>query len=1195
MQFLLLGPVEVRDEGRSLPLPRRQQRALLAALLVRAGEVVSTDRLVDELWGEHPPASAVGSLQNAISQLRKTLGPELVRTQPPGYVLAVDPDAVDARRFERLLSESAGQEPATRAATLREALALWRGPALADLANEPWAETEAARLEELRLTALEERIEAELELGRHAALVAQLEALVAEHSLRERLWRQLALALYRSGRQAEALEACRSATSALDELGLEPSAALRQLERDILQQSTALTAPALEAEDQVAPEAGGERRVVSVLAASMPEHEDPDALRAALERVLEAANAAVGRHGGELERFGPEGLVAVFGAESSREDDALRAVRAGLELHQTAGVDVGVATGEAVVAEEPRVAGAAVARAAGLARSGSGVLLDPRTYELVRETVTAEPAGPLARVLAVATARPEGGLDAPLVGREPELARLRASFDTAREETRCVTALVTGEPGIGKTRLARELVRSLDATTLIGRCVAYGEGATFLPVVEALHGVDVRLAEDDLVERRIEGLAGAQEPGTLGESYWAIRRLLEALARARPVLLLLDDIHWAEPALLDLVEYLRDRVTDAPLLVVSLARPELLDERPGWSLDALRLEPLDEDETRELVANTAAGLEEETRERIVVLAEGNPLYAQQLAAFAAESGKALEPGAMPASIDAVLAGRLGRLEAGERATLQRAAVVGREFSRGAVAALAPPDLAVDAHLLALTRRGFVRPLPDPLPGDDAYRFHHVLVRDAAYATLTKEQRADLHERVADWLDRDGPGDDAIVGYHLEHAVLLRRDTGLRADDLARSAGERLGAAGILAWARSDGRAALGLLERARALTPPGGRRAEFDYERAIVLRSAARGDEAVLALNEAHDAARAVNDERMVVRSRLELAAMEMMNGTISPEQLLAEADDAITTLRREGDDRGLGRASLTVGIAQNLRCENRLAQEASSLALEHYRLAGFATSAAMSTYVLALFYGPTPVPDGIGECEALLQAAADRGSEANILSALGAFQGLAGRLDDARLAAERVRTMYDDLGMTLADPTGLAQLQLVVESANGCTEEAAQIARASLHELLLLGEHPWAATRAAHLAALELDLGNHDAAVAAIAVAQQHALPHDKVMELLNPAVEARILARQGDHAKAQRLARAAVAAGQETDAVLDRAQTLMALAEVLVAADEVDDAATAVREAERLLQAKGCTAGLDQLHSRFAELSAS
>ncbi len=242
MEIWLLGPLEVRDGERTVALPRRQQRVLLAALALQAGEVVSTDRLVADLWGDRAPASATGSLQNTVSALRKTLGRDLVLTQAPGYRLALDRESVDAHRFERLLAAARGAEAAERAPILSEALALWRGPALADLDDEQFARLEAGRLDELRISALEERIDADLAAGRHSALVGELETMVATHPLRERLRGQLMLTLYRCGRQAEALEVYRAARLALaDELGLDPSPELQELERRILRQDSSLS------------------------------------------------------------------------------------------------------------------------------------------------------------------------------------------------------------------------------------------------------------------------------------------------------------------------------------------------------------------------------------------------------------------------------------------------------------------------------------------------------------------------------------------------------------------------------------------------------------------------------------------------------------------------------------------------------------------------------------------------------------------------------------------------------------------------------------------------------------------------------------------------------------------------------------------------------------------------------------------
>jgi DNA-binding SARP family transcriptional activator len=1186
VEFRLLGPLEVRDgAGSVIALRRRQQRALLGALLIRAGEVVSVDRLVDDLWGENPPASAVGSLQNTVSQLRKLLEPlgkDILRRQAPGYVLDVPAEAIDARRFERLVAAAAGLEPAQRAASLREALALWRGPALDDLTDEPWAEVEASRLEELRLEALEERIQADLELGRHATLVAELEAVTVDHPLHERLHGQLALALYRSGRQADALEVFRWIRTALDNLGIQPSAELRQLERDILNQSPAVAPPVIEV-DEAPEEEAGERRLVSVLAADIPAEDDPEALSALLRRVLEAARDGVARHGGELERFGPEGLVAIFGADASREDDALRAVRAGVELHELTGVAVGVATGEAVIGGEPRVAGSAVARAAGLARTGTGVLVGPRTLALVRDAATLEEAGGLARVLAVNPERPDDRAETPFVGRSAELTRLGEALD----DRGAVLEIVVGEAGIGKTRLARELTAGFDGSVLEGRCAAYGEGATFVPLVDALRGVDVEAAlaggEDaELVSKRIAALAGAaHEPGSLGETYWAVRRLLESLAAARPVLLVLEDVHWAEPALLDLVEYLDARLTGTPVELLCLARPELLDARPAWVARTIALEPLAEDATRELVGATAE-LEDEARERIVELAEGNPLYAQQLATFAAESGKALEPGAMPATIDAVLAGRLGRLEAGERATLQRAAVVGREFSRGAVAALAPPDLAVDAHLLALARRGFVRPLPDPLPGDDAYRFHHVLLRDAAYATLTKDQRADLHQKVATWLDRDGPGDDALVGYHLEQAVDCLAELGRPASELAGLAGERLGAAGIKAWTRADGSAASRLLRRGARLVRNDSRRAEFLYELGIVEISEGRRREGLDALDGALEAALSARDERLEYRIRLEAVARR---AEASPDAQMHLALSTIAALEAFGDHRGLARAWLTVAGVHSWRCEMDAMGDAARRAAGHYAEAGFSNGSALNAVGDALYFGTTPTNEGIRICGELRDQASDRGGEANVISALGALHALQGEFGQARDLIEHARRTSEELGDAFAILTVVAPRLIDLDWLAGDLDAAASLARATIDLLVQAGREPHAATRAVQLADIELDRGDEKEAAKWLLFAKGNAVEHDALMTFLNRAVEARLLARRGQHGRAQRLANDAVMLGARTDAVLDRARTLVALIEVALAAGRVDEADAAATEGEHLLGAKGASAGLTRL----------
>ena len=343
VEIRLLGPLEVRDGARTVALPRRQQRALLAALALRAGEVVSTDRLVADLWGERAPASATGSLQNTVSALRKALGRDVVLTQAPGYRLALEPENVDAHRFERLLADARGAEEAARATLLSEALALWRGPALADLDEEEFARLAAARLDELRVAALEERIDTELALGRHAALVGELEALVAAHPLRERLRGQLmldALPLRAPGGGARGLP--RRAARARRRARARP---LARAAGARAASAAAGSFPGGAGGSLAAPVAErAERRLVTVLAAIPPADDDPEPHRHLLDETLAAVRDALARNGGSLERFGPEGLVAVFGADAPSDNDAHRALATAEEL----GLPAGIATGEVV-------------------------------------------------------------------------------------------------------------------------------------------------------------------------------------------------------------------------------------------------------------------------------------------------------------------------------------------------------------------------------------------------------------------------------------------------------------------------------------------------------------------------------------------------------------------------------------------------------------------------------------------------------------------------------------------------------------------------------------------------------------------------------------------------------------------------------------------------------------------------------
>ncbi|HEV8100071.1 MAG TPA: BTAD domain-containing putative transcriptional regulator, partial [Gaiellaceae bacterium] len=388
MDFRILGPLEVREAQREVRLRGGKQRALLALLLVNANRTLAIDRIVDELWGEAVPDSAQKMVQIYVSKLRKVLAAGMLHTRPPGYSLQLEPDDVDLHRFERLAAEArAGLDagrPERAAADYRAALELWRGPALAEFTSEPFAQAEGARLEELRISALEGRLEADLLLGRHGDLVGELDALVARHPLREGLRRQQMLALYRSGRQAEALAAYQEARRVLaDELGIEPSPALRELERLILRQDAGLDvamppppangtpaqAPAVPAPVHVPEEM---LKLVTVLFADVvgstarAEALHPEELRDLMREYFAAMAPEIESEGGTIEKFVGDAIMAVFGVPTVHEDDAVRAVRAawrmlhrlqswneGREPGQTLEIRIGVSTGEALASGAP--------------------------------------------------------------------------------------------------------------------------------------------------------------------------------------------------------------------------------------------------------------------------------------------------------------------------------------------------------------------------------------------------------------------------------------------------------------------------------------------------------------------------------------------------------------------------------------------------------------------------------------------------------------------------------------------------------------------------------------------------------------------------------------------------------------------------------------------------------------------------
>jgi DNA-binding SARP family transcriptional activator len=924
LEYRVLGPLDVVEHGRPLALGGAKQRALLGALLLDANRVVSGDRLIDALWAETPPAQARKALQVYVSQLRKTLGQDAVETKAPGYLLHVEPGQLDLHRFQSLLAEARRAEPELASRLLGEALSLWRGPPFADIAFEPFAQAEVAHLEELRLDALEARIEADLALGRHSELVGELEALVVEHPLRERTRAQLMLALYRSGRQAEALEVYQAARHALvEELGIEPGRALRELEKAILQQEPALDlatdgvekatdrvekaepipeveavlpAPDLEMQPQEA------RKLASVVFADIVDsthlgEQDPERTRVLLDRFYAAMAEEVRRAGGTLEKFIGDAVMAVFGVPAAQEDHAERALHAALGMRQrfedlfgdTLGLHTGVSTGEVFVAQRGGasfVTGDAVNVAARLQQAGSprDILVAERTVSAVgaafefEDATTVEAKGKSGGIAcrrllrAVSLARPRGllGLRRTFVGREQELEVLRTAYRRAIDGQEPHLVTVVGDVGIGKTSLVRELWEWLGAQPSgpllrAGRCLAYGRGITYWPLAEVLKE-HLGILDSDSPEVVRERLGGREILGvTLGlevasdthplatreQLHEAWVELLDELVAEQSAVVLVEDLHWAEEPLFELLDRLL-RDVSGPLLLVATARPELLDRRPTWGAGLRNaaqvwLEPLSSEDAASMLEELlGSGPSAQLRELVLANAEGNPFFVEELVGALVDRGfvrrsngrwKAYELPqrlAVPDSVQSIIAARIDMLGAAEKAALQAAAVVGRVFWSGPVTKLL---WGTDADLGVLVERDFIRRHPvSAMAGEREFAFKHALTRDVAYESLPKARRARLHAALAEWLEGFGEGRDEhapLLAHHYAEAVrpedldLAWPEEEQRAEQLRSQALTWLERAGELAAGRYALDEQIGLLERAVELEPSKARRCEL--------------------------------------------------------------------------------------------------------------------------------------------------------------------------------------------------------------------------------------------------------------------------------------------------------------------------------------------------------------------------------
>ena len=983
--------------------------------------------------------------------------------------------------------------------------------------------------------------------------------------------------------------------------------------------------------------AAAARKTVSVLfcdladSTALGERLDPEPLREVLGRWYDEMRIAVERHGGTVEKFVGDAVMAVFGLPRAHEDDALRAVRAALEM-QTAidrlnsslaernlpglSIRIGINTGEVVTGDEAATlaTGDAVNTAKRLEQGAAGgeILIGVLTERLVRHAAQLEPVAPLDakgksapvdawRVLSAVAGADSFARrwDTPLVGRASELVALRDELTASASERRCRLVTLVGAAGVGKTRLVSELVREVRdyAGVAAGRCLAYGDGITFWPLTELIRQLGGERAVTDamgddpdaplVVERlRVLGGNGSAPPEEL---FWAVRRLFECLAADRPLLVVLEDVHWAEPTLLDLVEHVSRWSRDAPILILCVARGELLEERPQWEGVHVRLEPLSTGESTELLAALDGGgiLSQELRARVAEVAQGNPLYTEQLVAMLAEEARAgLELVALPPTIQALLAARLDRLVHLERHVLERAAVVGKEFWPGAVAALDGDHPALGATLLGLVRRDLVEPAVSSIPGEDGFRFRHALIRDVTYAGIPKRTRAELHERFAGWVELRDAGEE-LVGYHLEQAYRYRDELGVVDDsvrDLGERAGELLTSAGRRALARDDVPAAVNLLERGVALLPrTSSSRGFVLLDVAIALMRSGAFAAAQGALEEALALSRADGDRRLELRTLIEREFFRIFtNAEASTDEITRIAEQAIPVLEELGDDAGVAKAWHLLSEPPVNACRWGERADALEHALEYARRAGDAREAAFvaATLMQAIQLGPTPAEAAIERAQHFLrESEGDRLLAASILSSLAVLLAMRGEFGEARARWAQAQALWDELGM--AHRRAIRAIDAsAIELLAGDAAAAERELRTGYRMLEEIGEMHVRPTIAAYLAAVLALEGRSAEAEAFADFAKSHAWEDDIVTQVMWRV--ARAQATAGEAAEAELLVREAVELAAPTDFLDLQATAHLALARVLRDAGS-PEAAEAAARARAVYELKGNVVGAE------------
>jgi class 3 adenylate cyclase/tetratricopeptide (TPR) repeat protein len=984
---------------------------------------------------------------------------------------------------------------------------------------------------------------------------------------------------------------------------------------------------------------------------------DPESLRLVLSRYFDEMRSSVEDHGGAIEKFIGDAVLAVFGVPQVHEDDALRAIRAADEMRTrllrlneelARGGDfrlqirIGVNTGEVLADDIPDrdriVTGDSVNVAARLQQAaGPGqILIGEETFRLVRGAIEVESIGPLVlkgkgdrlpayrvrEIIAGARARTRR-LDAPMVGRRRALSVLRSAFDGAVDDRVCQLVTVLGPAGVGKSRLVEEFIACLPkAAVYRGRCLPYGEGVTFFPVVEimkqATGSIDVdggtfrdrlaSLVDDDdehrdAISSRVAQLAGVADAPSAEETFWACRRLFEAIAGRRPLVLVLDDIQWGGTTFLDLVENIADLSRDVPILLLAMARPDLLDSRPGWgggklNAVAITLEPLSEEDCGTLIDSLlgTTELDPDVRRRIAEAAGGTPLFVEEMLAKLIDDGLLtkvddrweavpdLSNVPLPLTIATLLAARIDQLPVNERAVLERAAIAGDHFFGGAVRALLDPNdrAEVDLRLSSLLRKDLIRPERSSLPREDAYRFRHLLIRDAAYEAMPKQLRAQLHEGYASWLERVAEGEitehEEIVGFHMEQAVRYRTELGLDRDPaLAERAAEYLAAAGRRASTRLDLPASSNLLGRAAALLPhndPDRMRLKADEGVALSRLGESRRAEGIF--DEVIEAARRSGNVVIEARARIDrLWARRDTEPARWLEEMRAEVEPLIPVLEDHRDDLGLTKGLQL--LASGWQFEGRMGESESLLetALVFARRAGDPLEEAeiVAEFLFALPFGPTPVEDALRRAEEIAsQVQADLRFDGWVLGVRSELEAMRGRFEEARRLATSEEEIHRELRWGIFSAAYHRWFIETLAGRPGAAEDAIRQRLDGLHSDEVMSR--WGVD-----ALLASSLCEQGRFLEARELADRWATTDgdDRHARIIWLGVRARTAAHVGDLDEAQRHAREGVEIAAVTDELNTRANSLMNLAWVQREANDTAGARTSFTDAVQLYERKG------------------